>query len=127
MSHTLQYLKPRRGQLIAVLLIAAAALALLLSMQGSAAQAETDEIDSGCISERFCVWTGTFYAGEEENWPCGGFYYEGKEFKSAKNRCSWNIRIGWYAGGTTNWKACMSPGGERPEPGRFNEALANGC
>lgn len=48
------------------------------------------------------------------------------ELNSAKDNCGVNVRIGWQEGGT-NWKACMNPGGERPNPGRFNRILPGGC
>lgn len=125
MSHTIQYLTPRRGRLLAVLVTAAAAVFLMLSMQGSAARAETL---GTCEGGKFCVWRGTFYTGEELNWACSGFTTANFELLSAKNHCSVNVRIGWTEnGGPINWKACMSPGGERPEPGRFDTIEPFGC
>ncbi|MBK5219549.1 MAG: peptidase inhibitor family I36 protein [Thermoleophilia bacterium] len=105
---------------MAVLVVAAAAVFLLLSMQGSA-RAET------CVGGKFCVWTGTSYTGSELNFSCSGGTFTGLELLSAQNHCGVNVRIGWTEGGTTNWKACMVPGGLRPEPGRFNQVLPNGC
>jgi hypothetical protein len=107
-----------------MLLTAAAAAALLIAFQGSNAKAE---IDAGCVSNAFCTWTGTFYTGEEDNKICGTSYATNFELRSAKNRCSMNVHIGWQEGGSTNWKACMAPGGERPEPGRFNSIVPFGC
>jgi hypothetical protein len=110
---------------MAVLLTAAAAAILLPSIQESTAQAE---VDATCEGGVVCVWTGTFYGGSEFNAGCGGgTAFLGIELKSAKNHCSVNVRIGWEEGGSTNWKACMSPGGERPEPGRFNRVVPSGC
>jgi hypothetical protein len=125
MAHASQFLSPTRGRLIAVLLTAAAAVILLFSIQGSIARAEINDVCKGGV---FCAFTGTFFSGEDSNFGCGGgFLFPSTEWRSAKNNCSVNFRIGWYEGGTTNWKACMSPGGERPEPGRFNEGIPNAC
>jgi hypothetical protein len=75
-----------------------------------------------------CVWYGTFFSGEEVTIPqCGAESWASGELQSAKNNCGVNVRIGWQEGGTTNWKACVNPGGERPNPGRFNRMLPNGC
>ena len=124
MDNATQFLTPARGRLTAVLLTAAAAVVLLLSIQGSTAQAE---VDGTCEGGKVCVWTGTFYTGSEFNFGCGGGTATSLELVSAKNHCSVNVRIGWEEGGVTNWKACMAPGGERPEPGRFNRVLPSGC
>ncbi len=121
MSYPNQLLSTWRRRLTVALLAAAAAVALLSALQGSAARAET------CIGGRFCFWTGTSFSGEEFNAGCGGSTSTSFELKSAKNHCSVNVRIGWEEGGVTNWKACLSPGGERPEPGRFNRIETNGC
>jgi hypothetical protein len=106
--------------MIAVLVAAAAAAALLFSMQGSA-KAET------CIGGRVCVYTGTFYTGLEQNLGCSAGVGTNFETLSAQNHCGVNVRIGWWDGVNTNWKACMAPGGLRPEPGRFNQIVPNGC
>lgn len=126
MSQAIQALRPRRGRVVALLLVAAAALALPFGTRGSSAQAE---IEATCVGGVVCVWTGTFYNGNEYNAGCGGGskFFPPLEMKSSKNHCSVNVRIGWEEGGVTNWKACMSPGGERPEPGRFNVVVPNGC
>jgi hypothetical protein len=122
MSYANQLLRPWQRRLMNVSLAAVAAVVLLFAFYGSAARAGT------CIGERVCVWEGTFFNGEEFNAGCGGgTAFLGIELKSAKNHCSVNVRIGWEEGGVTNWKACLSPGGERPEPGRFNRVLPNGC
>jgi len=107
----------RRARFIAVLVAVAAIVVLMLGSRESTAWAETD-----CTSSVMCGWTGTFYSGVEWHMACpAGLMSTGTELKSAKNHCgSQFIRIGWAEGGTINWKACMSPGGERPEPGRFN-------
>lgn len=125
MSHANQILRPTRGQLIFVLLTAAAAAVLLLSIQGPTARAEVTDT---CEGGKFCVWEGVSFNGQEFNVNCfGETSFVGLEKKSAKNHCSVNVRIGWQEGGSTNWKACMSPGGERPEPGRFNKVVPSGC
>lgn len=130
MSHSSQFLRLSHRRLTAMLLIIAMALVALFAFHGSEARAEIEpELNplAGCISERFCSWTGTFYTGEEMNTGCGASVGTTFELRSAKNRCSWNIRIGWNEGGVTNWKACLGPGGERPEPGRFNEIVPFAC
>lgn len=117
----------RGGKFIKLLVVAAAALALVLAFQGSVATAEVDEIDAGCESERHCTFYGTFYTSFDANHGCGSSAATSGEWLSYKNHCGWNIRIGWLEGGTTNWKACVGPGGERPEPGRFNQAVPFAC
>lgn len=124
MFHSSQFLRSKQGWFLAGLFAAAAVLALVLSIQGSSARAE---VENTCMSSRFCVWPGENYFGEEKNYGCGEETNNGLEMKSAKNLCSVNVRIGWAEGGTTNWKACLSPGGERPAPTRFNRVLPSGC
>lgn len=116
-------LAPTRKRLTGVLLGVAAAVALLFSVQASTAQAAT------CEGGKVCVWEGTFYTSTEYNASCSGNtgFFNGIELKSAKNHCSVNVRIGWEEGGVINWKACLSPGGERPEPGRFNRIYPSAC
>jgi len=118
MSHASQFSLPSR-RLVAVLLAAAAALCLLLATQGTA--------QATCIGGRVCVWTGTFYTGSGENLSCSAGTGTNFETLSAQNHCGVNVRIGWWDGVNTNWKACMVPGGVRPEPGRFNQIVPNGC
>lgn len=121
MSHARQFPVAKRRPIMTALLTAAA-LILMLSIQASSAQAET------CTGSAICVWRGTFFSGEEITIPhCGAETWAGGELLSAKNNCGVNVRIGWEEGGTTNWKACMNPGGERPNPGRFNRILPSGC
>lgn len=125
MPHVNQLLDSKGLRFTALLLTAAAALALLFSIQGSTARAEVNDV---CEGGKFCVWEGVSYNGQEFNVNCfGETSFVGIEKKSAKNHCSVNVRIGWQEGGSTNWKACMSPGGERPEPGRFNRVVPSGC
>jgi hypothetical protein len=122
MSFAKQFPLSMRGKIMAALLAAAAAVALMVSIQASNAQA------AGCTSGVICVWYGSFFSGEEVNIPgCGAESWSSGELKSAKNHCGVNVRIGWQEGGSTNWKACMSPGGEYPNPGRFNRTLPGGC
>ncbi len=113
---------------IAALLIATAAMVLLLCTQGSAARAEIEEVDSTCIAQRVCAWSGTNFNGEELNASCSaGTAFLGLEEKSVKNNCSVNVHIGWEEGGVTNWKACVAPGQQHGEPGRFNRVVPSGC
>jgi hypothetical protein len=110
----------KRARSMVLLLVAAAAVVLLLGTQESSARAE-----GACNSGQFCVFQGTFYTGIGGGTFCPSSSEPESlsiEFLSAKNRCgSEHIRIGWKEGGTINWKACMDPAGERPNPGRFNE------
>jgi hypothetical protein len=122
MSHAKQSLISKRGRFTAALLTAAAAVTLMLSIQASTAQAGT------CTGSAICVWYGTFFSGEEVTIAqCGAETWASGELQSVKNNCGVNVRIGWQEGGTTNWKACVPPSGERPNPGRFNRMLPGGC
>lgn len=106
---------------MAALVAAAAALALMFSIQASTARAEA------CTGGALCLWYGTFFSGAEVTvHQCGAETWASGELQSIKNNCGVNVRIGWQEGGT-NWKACVPPGGERPNPGRFNRMLPNGC
>jgi hypothetical protein len=105
---------------MAVLLAVTAAFTLAFAVQASSAQA-------ACEGGKFCVWTGTFYTGEESNFSCSLSTGTSYELRSAQNHCVVNVRIGWVEGSTVNWKACMAPGGLRPEPGRFNTVSPGGC
>ena len=105
---------------MALLVVAAAAVCLLLSMQGTA-RAET------CIGGKFCAWTGTSYTGSELNFSCSAGTGTTFELLSAQNHCGVNVTIGWWDGVNTNWKACMAPGGLRPNPGRYNQVTPFGC
>jgi hypothetical protein len=102
----------------ATVLAAFAVVVLIFGIQASAAQACS-------AGTEVCTWTNPFYGGVEVGRPClsqVGFWEDFQtEDKSAKNRCGGeSFRIGWTEGSSTSWKACLSPGGERPEPGRFN-------
>jgi hypothetical protein len=114
----------RHARFFAVLLGAVLAIVLMLGIRASAAQA--------CSGGEVCAWPGAFYAGSQAFLVCpSGTGYELiiPEMNSAKNNCGGEyIRIGWAEGGSTNWKACMNPGGERPNPGRFNRyERVGGC
>jgi hypothetical protein len=103
---------------LATLLIVVLAGALTLGIQASAARAE-----GGCSSGQLCIWSGTFYTGSIGYLGCAtapGWNFSIPPSLSAKNRCSIPQEIGWRENGVINWKACMWPGGERPDPGRFN-------
>jgi hypothetical protein len=115
MAASNQVLPRRRTRLVAAVLAAAAAAVFMLGIQASAAQA--------CGSNQVCAWSGSGYSGGEYYIACplSNFAFGIPEQNSAKNNCGGiYVRIGWAEGGATNWKACMSPGGERPDPGRFN-------
>lgn len=95
---------------------------LVLGISGSTSL--TAKADATCVSGGICVWTGAFYTGTFSEPTCNAVGHIGAQF-SAKNRCPWNIRMGWWDGSSVNWKFCMNPGGERPDPGRFN--YVGGC
>ncbi len=120
MSHASLFFSAKKLHLLAVLLVMVATVVLMLGFQGSVARAD----EGGCVTNALCVWTGTSFTEIEGNAACPeGTGVTGlfSEWKSAKNRCgSANVRIGWREGSVVSWKACMNPGGERPEPGRFN-------
>lgn len=102
-----------------MLLAVAAAVTLMFAVQASSAQA--------CSGGKFCVWDGTFYTGWGTTYSCSGGTGTNIELRSAQNHCGVNVRIGWVEGGVVNWKACMVPGGLRPDPGRFNTVSPGGC
>lgn len=116
MIDSAQLVGRRRSLGLAMLLAMLISGALMLSPQAPKAQA------AGCEAGIFCIWSGANYTGGFGQIPCytppEGFPIP--ESWSAKNRCGTWLEIGWKEGGSVNWKACMSPGGERPNPGRFN-------
>ena len=77
--------------------------------------------DESCNSGHVCAWENSFYgAGKTEVLCTFGQHGVGTRF-SAKNRCANKAaKLFWFEGETFNEKACMNPGGNRPEPGRFN-------
>src|SRR6476646_2192552 len=124
MSNASQVLVWRRPRFFAMLLAAALVVVVMFGIRASAAQA--------CAGGEVCAWPGAFYSGSQAFLVCpSGTGYElgSPEMNSAKNNCGGEyIRIGWAEGGPTNWKACMNPGGERPNPGRFNRyERVGGC
>ena|ERR1700709_820394 len=122
MSQAIHRVTHGRGRLLATLLAAGAALALVLAIYASTAEA------SGCTGSSKCIWFGSFFSGEEINAPCAGVTTTGSEFKSMKDNCGENMLIGWAEGGSTNWKACVAAGGgEAANPGRFNKIVPGGC
>lgn len=116
-------LKPWR--IVAALALVAVAAVLML---GSSDRASAELLENKCTSGEFCAWAGSNYNGAERFLSCPGSFPEpNAESFSAKNRCLFSVEIGWAEGGSTNWKACMKPGGERPEPGRFNTRRQGIC
>ncbi len=77
---------------------------------------------TGCNSGNHCSWSGTFYTGTRVEIQCiGGFHGVGFTAFSAKNACAnKKVELYYQEGEVIRFKACMNPGGERPEPGRFN-------
>ena len=77
---------------------------------------------AACGGSQVCAWTGNGFTGSEIFLACypGSIPFSFPEARSLKNHCSIGQEFGWAEGGSTNWKFCMSPGGERPEPGRVN-------
>lgn len=91
----------------------------------SVAGAEEGEGESlvGCSANVICVFQSTNYNNPYYNMFCsasGAWKSPGPHLHSATNRC----------GNKTNWLrlngsvvACMNPGGNRPNPGTFNEVF----
>jgi hypothetical protein len=111
----------RSGALAAGMAIAV----LVAAVAGSTASAEPPP-PGGCIGGVVCASTTEGFVGEASRFGCEFEQTVFLEFKSAKNNCGNNVDIGWKENGSTNWKACMAPGGERPSPGRFN-TVKPGC
>jgi hypothetical protein len=102
------------GLLIAVLALGAVAA-------GSTA---ADAAENPCFSNAICAYGGIEYNQILNSWDCSSSGTKnaafGSVWQSAKNRC----------GNKTNWLrrggtviACMNPGGNRPNPGSFNEVF----
>jgi hypothetical protein len=101
-----------------MILLAALIGALLVGISGlTSYTAKADAVP--CTNGMPCAFVGSYYFGDAYNIGCSSVGHFGKA-TSAKNNCAWNIRMGWIEGGVLNWKFCMSPGGLRPDPGRFN-------
>jgi len=117
MAHTSAFFTSNRSRFITGLVLAAVAGILLLGIHTSGARAENH-----CGTSEVCIWTGASYGGTEGRLACyvGTIPIGFPEQYSAKNRCSISQELGWNEGGSINWKICMNPGGERPEPGRLN-------
>lgn len=84
----------------------------VLAMGSASAQAE------GCEANKICVYSGINYNVIQPLIYCSGAGATGTFGASATNRC----------GNKTDWLryngsviACMNPGGNRPNPGIFNE------
>ncbi len=75
----------------------------------------------GCVANAICVYTSANYENPYAAFECtnlSGAWTLGGNRHSATNRC----------GNKTDWLrengtviACMNPGGDRPNPGAFNE------
>ena len=75
---------------------------------------------SGCAEFRFCSWSQRLYRGVKNVIePCVGVVNVGAQW-SAKNNCRKDVRLLLSEGGSTTGVACMNPGGQRPDPGKFN-------
>lgn len=99
------------------------ALWAVLSLGITGAGPLTAKADASCTSGVLCLWSGNHFLGTSWGYTCNvAFGVNTVEVWSARNRCSHNVRMGWNEGGFVNWKFCMSPGGERPTPGRLNYA-----
>jgi hypothetical protein len=110
-----------RPRLRTLLLLAAVSALLMLGVMGSTQL--TAKADAACNASSLCVWSGNHFLGISGSYTCNvAFGVNLPESWSARNRCSNNVRMGWNESGFVNWKFCMSPGGERPTPGRVNYA-----
>lgn len=112
-------LSSAQRRLVTVVLAALFATAGLLVVKASAAEAS-------CTGGAVCYWSGSGFTGtSEHDTHCETYFTGGWPMwftaHSVKNHCSNVIEIGWFENGSTHWKACMNPGGERSNPGRVNE------
>lgn len=116
MSDASQLMTSRRPRLIVTLLSMAVAAIMMFGSQTSGAQA------AACFNPRICTYSGAEYTGTTFYQACltGSYIFSFPESYSAKNRCPEPQELGWQEGGVINWKACMVPGGDRPNPGRLN-------
>lgn len=105
-----------------ILLLGAVFAVLMLGVIGGSSL--TAKADAACGGGAFCPWAGNHFLGTlHGNYTCSVAFGVGfPESFSAKNNCGNNVRMGWNESGFVNWKFCMSPGGERPTPGRINYA-----
>lgn len=121
---------------LASLLAMVALVAVLVSSWSSTAPAGASKVgvkggsavrnDDFCNPGRVCFWTGRNYTGTKSAWTaCAGSQHFVTPRYSAKNRCGIDVAIAWSEGGGINLKACMNPGGDRPDPGRFDWINAN--
>jgi hypothetical protein len=122
----------KRPRFLAILVLGALAGILMLGTAGSTAQADDavspapaaesspTALAESCPAARLCVWTGAWFTGGVYAYTCTTIAFSVPETYSAKNHCGNSYNLGWREGGVTNWKICMNPGGERPEPGRLN-------
>lgn len=103
------------------MLLLGAILAVL--MVGATGSTPLTAKAQACSGGTLCVWSGNHFLGAFNGYTCNvAFGVNVGERWSAINRCSNNVRMGWNESGFVNWKFCMSPGGERPTPGRINYA-----
>ena len=106
---------------IAVVCFALAA-GVLAGTSASIASAEEPLPPAGCSANVICVYTSANYENPFFDAFCSSSVVSGLEGNrhSATNRC----------GNKTDWLresgtviACMNPGGDRPNPGAFNEVF----
>jgi len=77
-----------------------------------------------CNTGNECVWDQTFYQGTRTEVNCIGGEHGLTTKWSAKNRCAnKKVVLIWHEGEIFTEKACMNPGGNRPEPGHFNAII----
>jgi hypothetical protein len=84
---------------------------------------EVEPLLESCGTGNVCTWTGANYTGTRTETSCINNSYNIATSFSAKNRCTNThkaVEFGWKEGESINIKFCMEPGGNRPEPGRFN-------
>jgi hypothetical protein len=116
-----------RGPRLAIALMVSA-VAMILMAWGVAApntpaatKTPNTRRDTGCYANKICTWDYSQYSGVKNVIDCSFGIYSFSEDNSAKNRCgNRRARFGWSDGDFINWKFCMNPGGDRPDPGRFN-------
>jgi hypothetical protein len=110
----------RNGQRIALSI----GVVLTFLVAVALAQAKPASADTNCYANKICGWSFANYAGNGYTtvMDCNYGVVAGiPESNSAKNRCGDRAAtFGWSDGDYINWKFCMNPGGDRPDPGRFN-------
>lgn len=94
---------------------------LALAMVAIGVVAPTTLADESCATGNVCAWSSTGFQGTKTPVTCTGGFHSVSTSWSAKNRCpNKAAELYYFEGEVIRLKVCMNPGGDRPEPGRFN-------